>query len=148
MRVGVGSHLFDTTIPEERTPVTIPPNIASQRRPSAPILAKLAYLTVHNRNTDRIDKVIDITLLLLLGVNLVSNSYSNKNWPLKPSDQTSCQYCRWGSMEGTCGGGLFKSTVCSECKHGSGEGRFGQSTSRTACFVGVRLQTSPRKEDL
>lgn len=126
------------------TPVTIPPNIASQRRPSAPILAKLACLTVHNRNTDRIDKVIDITLLLLLGVNLVSNLYSNKNWPLKPSDQTSCQYCRWGSMEGTCGGGLFKSTVCSECKHGSGEGRFGRSTSR--CFLGVELQTSPCKK--
>jgi hypothetical protein len=105
MRVGVGSHLFDTTIPEERTPVTIPPNIASQRRPSAPILAKLACLTVHNRNTDRIDKVIDITLLLLLGVNLVSNSYSNRNWPLKPSDQTSANIVDGGgSMEMTCGG--------------------------------------------
>ena len=84
-----------------------------------------------------------------LGVNLVSNSYSNRNWLLKPSDQTSANIVDGGgSMEMTCGGGLFKSTVCSECKHGSGEGRFGRSTSRTACFVGVRLQTSPRKEDL
>jgi hypothetical protein len=78
MRVGVGSHLFDTTIPEERTSATTTPNIASQRRPVAPILAKLARLTVHNRNTDRIDKVINITLLLLLDINLVSNSYGNK----------------------------------------------------------------------
>ena len=55
----------------------------------------------------------------------------NKNWTSKrgvqrwqyaAADQTSGQYCRWGSIEGICGGGSSKSTVFGECEVGSDGG--------------------------
>ena len=125
-----------TTIPEERIVAAISPFCASLgdvRRGAHTCQNSLLdhrYCKL-KRNSQSVDQNIYISSVMLICHYFTWGLYGNKNWTSKrgvrrrqyaAADQTSRQYCRWGSIEGICGGSSSESMVCGECKVGSDGG--------------------------